>query len=914
MKRCILIALSAFWAAAALLLSGCVREDLPDNRDLSYGYVQFKLYKEASYDKVTKAAGDYDLDSLSQASKINVMLSSSDGLTVSQTLTLSASSDAAAEFGMRSSKLRLLKGEYEVASYQLYDHLDSEIGGRVAVAGNLTVIPGGLSVFDLTASVAPRGMIRFNLSKDFSSFEQDTDSPQLDNPVLRSADSRSRQYTFDEIAYMDITLINADDPTQEEAYKMVPIEFSEHFKGDEHYDGNDGVEGFQSSSSKADSVVYAAAGNYKILKYNVYDSDKILLETEDFTDTWSSQKSTIVVEDNVLTEAEVPVTLYEADEYLQDNYALYILWKALGGEHWSYHGESYTEGCNWNFNKDPDLWSDQPGVMVHGNGRVASIDLSGFGISGNVPAAIGQFTELVQLTFGSHSETNRYHAPAEGSSAYPVDGTEEEKAAWIENEYRTFAREAGSVPQMSPVCALALREHGIKSVAASMYDDMTADEISRMAAGGRAPAGYDEIKPYDMNHGTMTNALTSIHENIRYCTRLETFSLANSPIEVTGFPSADAFRQLTSLTSFEIYNCPNLETLPDCVAALPSLITVNLSNNEFDADGAYKALDAVAGGASQDVIQILYFLQNGLEALPESVGDMASLGMLNVSQNNIQGVLPAFGEDFSPEELTFDNNAITEVPDDFCSLDVLSTFSINSNKLRKFPNIFSSDERNQIMTSISMAHNEIKSLPDDFKGVRVVTLTLSDNPFETFPKELAETDSYVEQLMMQSCGMKEFPKGCLGGKNTHQLTTLDLQYNNLTDIPDDFSAETLPYLYGMDLSCNSFSKFPLEPLNILRLTAFSVRGQRNSSGERCLSDWPEGLYTHTGLRGFYIGSNDLRVINDDTISYMIYYLDISDNPNIVFDAADVCSAWQAGAYILYYDPDQEILNCDAMLE
>ena len=49
-----------------------------------------------------------------------------------------------------------------------------------------------------------------------------------------------------------------------------------------------------------------------------------------------------------------------------------------------------------------------------------------------------------------------------------------------------------------------------------------------------------------------------------------------------------------------------------------------------------------------------------------------------------------------------------------------------------------------------------------------------------------------------------------------------------------------------------------------------------------------------------------------------YYIDqcndISDNPNIVFDASDICYAWQVGAYILFYDKTQKILNCDAMLE
>ncbi|MBR3931038.1 MAG: hypothetical protein IKJ46_00460, partial [Tidjanibacter sp.] len=88
---------------------------------------------------------------------------------------------------------------------------------------------------------------------------------------------------------------------------------------------------------------------------------------------------------------------------------------------------------------------------------------------------------------------------------------------------------------------------------------------------------------------------------------------------------------------------------------------------------------------------------------------------------------------------------------------------------------------------------------------------------------------------------------------------------------------------------------------------------RNSKGERTLSEWPTGIYQHFGLRGLYLGSNDLRVV-DDTISTLCYYLDISDNPNIIFDAKDICYAWQVGAYILLYDKSQNILNCPIMLE
>ena len=124
---------------------------------------------------------------------------------------------------------------------------------------------------------------------------------------------------------------------------------------------------------------------------------------------------------------------------------------------------------------------------------------------------------------------------------------------------------------------------------------------------------------------------------------------------------------------------------------------------------------------------------------------------------------------------------------------------------------------------------------------------------------------------------------------------------------------SVPYLYGVDLSYNRFSKFPWEPFDSAYLTVFALRGQRDAEGQRCLSEWPEGIYQHVGLRGLYLGSNNFGKVND-TISTLCYYLDISDNPDIVFDASDICYAWQVGAYYLIYDKTQDIRNCDYMLQ
>ncbi len=894
------------WTAVAVLsvfsvlMSGCVSEELPDNRDKDYGYAQFKLYKASSYDKVTKAIVP-ELDLLSSAEKIRVELISSDGQQIAQTLTLTASDAEAAEFGLRSSKLRLLPGNYDVVSYTLYDALDEELYIGTA-SGTLVVVPGGLTVFDLTAQTAERGSVRITFVKDTSAFETQT----------KSTGTIERQYTFDEIATVWLELRNENDPANPIKLDSLTVEFTEDFSGDQHYDGKDDVKGHQTSYSECDSLIYLPAGEYKVVEYTLKDADDNLLEIKRYDNTELTSAKSFTVKDNETTEAKVPVTLYQSDLYIQEYYALKRLWLALDGPNWSYEGESWPIGTNWDFDKDVDLWGDQPGVQIHPNGRIASIDFSGFGIKGRCPDDIGVFTQLVQLTFGNHNETKQYLSGSE-TLAYPVNGTAEDKEEWRQKMRRQYSAELHPGIQMSPVCALALREHGMSSVATRMYDGMTADEISRMAAGGMTAADY-ELNRYDMNHGKLTNGLTGISDAIQNLTKLETLSIANSPIEADGFPGPDAMAKLYSVTDFEIYNCPNLESLPEGVASMPALITVNLSNNEFPAQAANDALKALATGAAANTIQILYFLQNGLTEVPAELAGMSSLGMIDLSQNNISGAIPAMGDDFTPEEVTLDYNKITSIPEGFCSLDDLESFSANYNELEEFPNIFSSDI-DIIMPSISLAHNNIKKLPDEgvFHGLRTVTLTLSGNPIETFPRELAATDSYVEQLVMQQCGLKEFPEDCLDGKYTSNITTLDLQFNKLTEFPDDFSAETLPYLYGMDISSNSFSKFPIEPLNILRLTAFAVRGQRDDSGNRSLREWPNGIGTHTGLRGFYIGSNDLRVINDE-ISSMIFYLDISDNPNIIFDASDICAYWEAGAYILYYDKTQNILNCDSMLD
>lgn len=856
------------------LFIGCSKVDeLNDDND--YGYVQFKLYKETHY-LSTKLIKD-KLDYLNDVTKIRVVMryESND---ITQTLVMSASDAESAEFGLRSDKLQLLAGKYELSMFTLYDKNDQPLYESTPSAefASFEVVAGGLSVHELLASVVERGKVRFRLVKDRSDFQN---TPQ-------TKASTGKEYTFDEIGYVTIA-VKKENTTIE--FEMLPAEFSIHFSDDDVEDG------YRTSTILCDSLLTLTAGAYSIESYTVYNSDKKLLEVS------SAVKSSFEILDNEVTEAEVPIKLHEEDEYIKDYYALYEIWKGLNGKDWYYVGENYPQGVNWNFNKDPDLWGDQPGVSLHPNGRVALLNLSDFGFYGDMPAALGQLTELVELYLGSHNDVNlSTYDPTAGIGTGRRDRLERHK------RYLSYLHPA---TQVSEPIARAFAEHDIVLPETALYESLVEDEIIDMKTGGM------KIRPMDMISGKINNGLKSLPAEIGNLKKLEQLFIANS--EIKELP--DEMSELVSCTDVEVYNCPNMTEFPMALSKMPEVISLNISNNrQWDSDEVLAGFKAIAEGPSKDKIQILYLNDNNLEIVPKEIKNMVKLGMIDFSSNKIHTIEEAWGKAVKPVQIYFDNNKLSEFPVDergvFCYMEDAETFSVRNNEFTEFPDIFDSGSMYAIV-SIDFSYNHIKDFQngDNFKGVYVESLTIANNPeFEVYPDELRKSDSKIMNINFRGCNLKEFPDSCFVYPNAIYLRSFDLSYNDLTDLPSCMHAGNMPYLYGVDISYNQFASFPWEPLDSEYLTVFAIRGQRDKEGARCLSQWPTGLYNHRGLRGFYIGSNNLGKV-DDTISTLIYYLDISDNPEIIFDASDICYAYQVGSYYLIYDKTQNIKNCDYML-
>ena len=871
----------------ASVLGGCSRIEEPDYREQEYGYVQFKLFKEASYPG-SKAVMP-QLEYLHDATKIKVTLRYGEDLIV-QTLVLSAYNEASAEYGMRSEKLKVLAGQYQVVNFALYDKVDELVyEGTPGSDSVFEVVPGGMYVHDLLAKVRERGWARFTLVKDFSDFE--------DTPKVKSS---TREYTFDEIQTVSIT-VKSENTGKKTTFSHLKTDFEIHF------DESDDVEdGYQTATILCDTLLSLEAGKYVIESYQTYAEKKSLLETRTLAKTYAFE-----VADNATAEVNVPVALHESDAYIQDYYALYEIWKALHGEEWYYIGENFDKGTNWDFNKDCDLWGNQPGVQVHSNGRVALIDISNFGFYGEMPECLGQLTELIELYLGTHDDTNIY---TYGTSQYsPQSGiSRKEKAI-------DYLHSIHPAEQFSEPIARAMAEKGVKIREIEMYDSLTESEIIDRQTGEM------RVRPMDANPGTIANGLTKLPESIENLKSLEKLCIANS--ELAELP--DAFSRLVACTDLELYNLPNMKTFPEVISRMPAIVQANLSCNpqwsepaknytRYDGGAATEAdrgLDLIATGPAKSTIQMLYMNECGLTEVSPNMKNLKSLGLLSLSSNKIDKIYP-LGSDIVMVQMYLDNNRLTEIPVDesgvFCGMDDVENISFSGNKLTELPDIFSAKSK-YIMKSVDFSNNLITKVQngENYKGINVETLSLTNNPITTYPVEFAKSNSKVSYINLRSCALTAIPDEAFEGEYVDYLMSLDLSYNDLNDLPKTFNATNMPYFYGLELSYNEFSEFPYEALDCYGLTVFGIRGQRNKAGERCLSEWPTGIYQHVGLRGFYIGSNNLGKIND-TISPICYYLEISDNPNIIFDASNVCYEYSIGAYYLIFDKTQDIRGCDIM--
>ena len=878
----------------SIVMPGCSDDD-ENALQSEYGYVQFKLYKSASFgaEVASRAAANDQLDSLYDAKKIKVILEYN-GTQVSQTLPLHSYNAENAEFGLRSDKLQLTTGTYTIIGYYLYNKLDQQIlAGSATESNTFNVVSGGLEVKPLAIETAKRGMVQFKLEK---------------TGLSRAAGA----YLFSTIRLVDVTVMNTFTRETKE-FKKLKVKYQEEFLGPDEYEKPEDLQDTDDQYKKigtaqCDTTVWLPAGNYRVTSYTTYSKNG---SVETALETQPVEGKTFIISDNATnTEAIVPIKLSETFEYIKDYLALKAIWEAMDGKNWSFYGDAAAHGTNWNFNKELDMWGEQPGVTLNNQGRVVGLVLAGFGAKGMLPDAIGQLTELEVLNLGSHDEKVGGHMYQE--SDFKNGLTEQQKKNMRYHYEKHFLK-------YDPRADLS------EMIVNSVNSDPTQKRINKNS----------RITLKDTQIGVMTSKIEGVSKAIYRLTKLQQFYIGNAPVKydqiATAFTDADkadspykvyseeftedAWSRMTALTDIELYNCPMLTQIPEFYYNLPELQAFNIAcNRGISADQLREDFERLASEEVGKKIQILYMGYNNLEELPENsaLKNMTKLGLLDLTHNKVKKLNP-FGSHVRLSSLYLDHNEITEIPAEFCGFtEEVETLGFAFNKLKKIPNIF--DAKSVfVMGGVNFSNNEIDGVedPENFKGINAASVTLSYNKFTTFPKELFTSGSPISTLDMSNNLLTEIPEGSIKGKKAYLLGIIDLRFNKLTKLSDDFRSTTLPYLTNMDLSYNCFTEVPPEPLNSANLRAIGIRHQRDAKGNRTLRKWPTGITLCPSLTQLQIGSNDIRKV-DETLTPRLYILDIADNPNISIDVTSICPYLEQNLVRLFYDKTQDIRGCDAL--
>ena len=861
-------------------------EDTLERWDGTYGYVQFMLSKKVS-SRATRAAAVDKLEKLGDAKKIKVVMEH-DGTNVSQTLTLNAYNEENAEYGLKSEKLELASGTYTIIGFYLYDGVDEEL--LASSAGETFIVQGGgLTVQDLMVETVERGKVQFDLVKQWA----------------ETRASKDPEYLFSNIRLIDVSVTNL---FTHETHTIANLKVKYKEGSKEHQNPDNADDKYMDvATAHCDSTIWLPAGTYQVTSYTTYGKAGAVKTTYE---TQPVKGKTFVVTDNQLTNnAQVPILLSETKEYIKDYKALKAIWESLQGKDWSFYGDATFHGANWNFNKELDMWGEQPGVTLNSNGRIIGIIIAGFGAKGIVPDAIGQLTELQVFNLGSHDEK----IGANLFNEYDANKLSTDRKLAMRHDYENKFLKYDPRANMSEMIKESFNS-----------DSKNAKNLIKKDS---------RIQLKDAQIGLTTNKITGISKAIYRLTKMQQFYIGNSPITAGEVCSKfyddesseyhrfaeefteEAWDKMTTLTDLELYNCPKLTRLPEVYYNLPNVQAFNLARNKgISAAQLRDDWEQMATSKIGKTLQILYLSHNNLEEFPASwaLRNMLKLGLLDLANNNIKKV-HAFGKEVELASLYLNNNQIEEIPADLCGFsDNTESLNFSYNKLKKIPNIFDASSIH-VMGSVDFSNNEITGVDNagGYKGINASTVSLANNKLAKFPSELISAGSPIITLDLSGNQMTSIPKGSIRGKYAYLLQVLDFRFNKLTSLSDDFLSDNMPYITNIDLSYNRFSQVPTQPLNSANLRAFGINHQRDAQDNRSLRTWPTGITKCPSLIQFQIGSNDIRKV-DETLTSHLYIVNISDNPNISIDVTSVCPYIKVGAYKLFYDKTQDIRGCDAL--
>ena len=302
--------------------------------------------------------------------------------------------------------------------------------------------------------------------------------------------------------------------------------------------------------------------------------------------------------------------------------ALEALYDATGGPGW-------TDSTNWKTSAPTGAWF---GVSTDAAGRVTSLELPGNGLTGPIPAALGDLVLLQTLSLGSR-----------------WDSTSQQ---WVENAL------TGSIPpalgRLANLESLDLGENDLTGPIPAELGNLVNLErldLSYNEFTGPVPAWLGSMTGLRVLNLGWSDLTGPIPSELGRLVNLEWLSLSEN--DLTG-PIPAELGSLVNLRFLELRDNALTGPVPASLGNLTGLRTLDLSWNDLTGP-----IPSELGRLVN--LEWLGFGANYLTGpIPDDLGSLVNLGVLDLNWNDLTGPIPAgLGTLVNLESLGLTHNALT---------------------------------------------------------------------------------------------------------------------------------------------------------------------------------------------------------------------------------------------------------------
>ncbi|XP_058184927.1 disease resistance protein RPV1-like isoform X2 [Rhododendron vialii] len=272
-------------------------------------------------------------------------------------------------------------------------------------------------------------------------------------------------------------------------------------------------------------------------------------------------------------------------------------------------------------------------------------------------------------------------------------------------------------------------------------------------------------------------SLVEVDESIRCLNKLLVLGMKNCT-KLRKLPSS--IWMLKSLERLDLSGCSNLGNLAVFKGSLYKLRCLFFSSWTLPPKG----VDSI--GLSRTPVQVSCWLKElnldgcHLSYLPDEIGNLISLEILNLARNRLCTLPDTIGKLSCLKTLALAENNLSTLPDGICNLTCLKRLHLEENNVSNLP---SGIGRLTSLESLFLSRNSLCTLPDTIGKLSCLKdLFVGNNKLSHLPSEIGDLNSLEELVLEGNNGFRALPESIC---KLVCLRTMNLYDCNLSHLPSE---------------------------------------------------------------------------------------------------------------------------------